>query len=147
MEIGTPSKRASWMHRIVSILKTGFIFSLVLYLVKANLFSDGGPYDILSLSIQGLLFGTFMEVVFYFGTEKMSTRQADRLRQSVVSILSDDEQIEVEGPVSMQNKIERAGGRIYLTNRRVVFQPNRFNIEPQQVSIPYRDIKEIENGI
>jgi membrane-anchored protein YejM (alkaline phosphatase superfamily) len=52
----------------------------------------------------------------------------------------DGEQIIKEGVANHKNKLEAAGGYLYLTDQRLLFQPHKFNFNSQQIEIPLGEV-------
>jgi hypothetical protein len=54
--------------------------------------------------------------------------------------LNPDESILKNGAANLQRGIETVGGRLYLTNRRLIFESHAFNVQRGATSIPLTDI-------
>jgi hypothetical protein len=54
--------------------------------------------------------------------------------------LNPDETILKNGAANLQMGIETVGGRLYLTNRRLIFESHAFNVQREATSIPLTDI-------
>lgn len=55
-----------------------------------------------------------------------------------------DENIMFETPANHFKGIEGVGGRLYLTNRRLIFKSHKLNIQNHQLSIDLSDIKHVD---
>ncbi len=58
--------------------------------------------------------------------------------------LQENEKIIKEGAANHFQGLESVGGKLYLTNRRVVFNSHNLNIQIHQISIPFNKIKKVE---
>ncbi len=83
--------------------------------------------------IQGVLFGS---VAGWFGNSK-SIMKGTEIR------LEENETILFEAPANHFKSIEAVGGKLYLTNSRLVFQSHKFNFQNHQLSIPLSNIAKV----
>ena len=85
-------------------------------------------------AIAGLLFGwltgLFSKSKFVSETTKIDT--------------DPDENILFDTPANHFKGIEGVGGRLYLTNRRLIFKSHKLNIQNHQLSIDLSDIKQVD---
>ncbi len=58
--------------------------------------------------------------------------------------LLENEDVEYESAANHQKNIETIGGKLYLTNERLVFEPHGLNIQKQKVKISLSDIYSVE---
>lgn len=63
-------------------------------------------------------------------------------KQTAIS-LEDGESVAYQGVANHFLNGEGRGGRLYLTNRRLVFQPHKFNFQREAISIPRADIASV----
>jgi hypothetical protein len=54
-----------------------------------------------------------------------------------------DEQIITEVPANLVRGVEAVGGRLMITNRRLLFQPHKINIQTWQTEILLRDVTQV----
>ena len=55
--------------------------------------------------------------------------------------LRDDEELVREGGANLQRGIETAGGRLYLTTQRLIFEAHALNVQSGRTIVPLRDIE------
>ena len=60
--------------------------------------------------------------------------------------LDKDEELVKEGAANLQKGIEVVGGKLYLTNRRILFIAHALNIQGGLTEVPLADIKSIDYG-
>src|SRR5947208_3077670 len=53
------------------------------------------------------------------------------------------EQIMAEAPANLMRGIEAVGGRLMITDQRLLFQPHSINIQGWQTEILFRDVTEV----
>jgi len=56
------------------------------------------------------------------------------------TILKKNEVLIKDGSANLQKNIETVGGKLYLTNERVIFEPHAFNVQSANVEIEIVDI-------
>ncbi len=59
--------------------------------------------------------------------------------------LKQDEQIIKQGAANLQKGLEAVGGKLYLTNQRLVFEAHRMNIQGGNTEINLSDIQSSKN--
>jgi hypothetical protein len=141
MEIGTKVIKLSWKYRIISAILTGLLYVGILMIF--DYFSDEELYSVNILIFQGIFFGVFMGLGFPYVTEKFGTRFTSKIGKNIKPELTQDEDIEIEGPANLFRGMEGVGGKIFLTNKKVIFKSHKINIQKGQTDIPYEDIHEI----
>ena len=57
--------------------------------------------------------------------------------------LQPDEVLVKESRANLQRGVESVGGHLYLTNRRLIFESHRFNVQRGATEIPLSDVAEI----
>lgn len=138
MEIGTTHKTMSLKNRIYFAIVATVLYTLTL--VVFDLLSETLFYDLKSLLFQGLLFGVFFGIGFPFINEMLISKFSKNISKNIHPTLSDVEHVEIEGPANMKRGIEAAGGKLFLTNKRMIFKSHAINIQTGQTEIPYTDI-------
>lgn len=134
MEIGTKSGRKFRIGAAIfsALVFTGFLF-LFDYLFE-NRFES-----IYSYIIQGVLFG----IIIGIGIPYISRKFSASIDKKVKPMLAKDEQIEIEGPANLMRKMEGVGGKIFLTDKRMIFKSHKYNIQNTQTEIPYGSIEDV----
>jgi hypothetical protein len=117
---------------------------------------DGNLQSIKSYLFQGISFGILMGIGLPYSLEKFGTKFTSQLGKNIQPELTQVEQIETEGPAHIFRRIEGVGGKLFLTNRKVIFKFHKLEIQKGQTDINYANISElikrktaklIENGI
>lgn len=85
-------------------------------------------------AISGVLFGWLMGL---FAKSKFVT-------ETTKIVIGPDENILFETPANHFKGIESVGGKLYLTNKRLVFKSHKLNIQNHQLSILLTDIENID---
>jgi len=154
MEIGTKTIKLKWKVKILNAILTGLLFVGIMCLMDYLL--DGNLKSLNSYLFQGAFFGIFMGLGFPYLFQKFGTKYASKLGKNINPELTQDEQIETEGPANIFRGIEGVGGKLFLTNKKVIFKSHKLNIQKGQTDINYTNISElikqktaklIENGI
>jgi len=140
MEIGTKHIKRNWKFRLIFALITGFIFSLLLYLQHLILGEE--VKNIYSYIFQGVFFGIFFELTFPTIIIKLG-KKLSSLSEKLKPKLIEGEVIESHGSANLFRGFESVGGILFMTNKRLIFNSHKFNLQTGQTSIDYSEIKEI----
>lgn len=122
-----------WKHAIYSGIAFGVLFALVFGFVQGWLpprSSTDVWVTVLTAVITGALFGTAMGM--FAGSKTVAQQTAIDLPEGEI--------VEYEGGANHFLNAEARGGRLYLTNWRLIFQPHRINLQGASVSIPRSDV-------
>jgi hypothetical protein len=141
MEIGNKMIKLNWKFRIVSAILTGILFVGIMCLM--DYFLDGEFQSMNSYLFQGIFFGIFMGIGFPYVTQKFGTKFTSKIGKNIKPELTQDENIEVEGPANLFRGMEGVGGKLFLTNKKVVFKSHKINIQTGQTEILFENISEI----
>lgn len=141
MQIGTKIKKRNWKFRIVSVFLTGLLFVGIMSLMDYWL--DGSFQSIYSYLFQGAFFGILMEISLPYINRKLVPKFASRLGKNIKPVLDDNELVEIEGPANLFRGMEGVGGKLFLTNKKVIFKSHKINIQKGQTDIEYNNITEI----
>ena len=141
MEIGTKLIKPSLKFRILFAIGTAIMFSFILWLF--DYFSDEKLYSINSLLFQGIFFGIFFGIGFPYINEKLAGKFSNKIGIKIKPELDAEEKIEIEGPSNLFRGMEGVGGKIFLTDKKLVFKSHKINVQKGQTNIEYKNIKEI----
>ena len=154
MEIGTQMIKLNWKYRIISAILAGLLYVGVLILF--DYFFGEKFYNTNNLIFQGFFFGIFTVIGFPYMIEKFGTKFTSKIGKNIKPELSKNENIEIEGPANLFRGMEGVGGKLFLTNKKVIFKSHKLNIQKGQTDINYENITElikrktaklIDNGI
>ena len=75
----------------------------------------------------------------------MSTRKHDADEDDEPDESDDalEEKAVRDGPANLQRGIESVGGRLFLTSRRLVFEPHGVNVQSRRLALRLRDIDDV----
>jgi len=141
MEIGTKLIKINWKYRVLFAIGTGLLYAFILWLF--DYFSDEKIYTTNSIIFQGIFFGLFFGIGFPYINQKLAGKFSNKIGHSIKPDLSPDETVEVEGPANLFRGIEGVGGKIFLTNKKLIFKSHKINIQTGQTDIAYADINQI----
>lgn len=133
--------KMNWKFRLIFAIGTGIFYTLMLWLF--DYFSDDNLYSTASLIFQGIGFGLLFGIGFPFINEKLAGKFSKKVGVKIKPNLETEEEIEIEGPANLFRGIEGVGGKIFLTNKKLIFKSHKINIQKGQTDIEYVDIKEI----
>ena len=139
---------------MASAVVTGLLFVGIMCFMDYWL--DGNFQSLYSYLFQGVLFGTLFGFGFPYLTEKLGKGFTSSIGKNIRPELTNDEEIEIEGPVNLFRGLEGVGGKMFLTNKKIIFKSHKINVQKGQTDIEYLNIKEltkqktaklIDNGI
>ena len=133
--------KLNWKFRIVSAILTGLLFVVIMSLMDYLL--NGSFKSLNSYLFQGIFFGIFMGIGFPYVTEKFGKKFTSKLGKNIKPELLENEKIEIEGPANLFRGMEGVGGKIFSTNKKVIFKSHKINIQKGQTDIEYENITEI----
>lgn len=141
MEIGNKMIKLSWKFKITSVILTALIFVGLLMLKDYIIENDF--QNIYSYILQGVLFGFFMGIALPYVTKKFGKSLTLSIVKNIKPELTENEEIENEGPANLFRGMEAVGGKLILTNKKIIFKSHKLNIQNGQTHIDYRDIENI----
>jgi hypothetical protein len=98
---------------------------------------------VVSEGIKAIIFS----LLFFSLGMKLMKKTADQLLKSIPKVeLSNDEKMLLEAGASHIKGIEAVGGKLTLTDKRLVFKSHRFNLQNHQQEIPINEIKAVSQG-
>jgi len=117
-----------------------FLFASILFAVfmaLPNLMWFNGVANVVMISVlQGIFYGFFMALfVTIFSNSAL-------VKKSATPPFELGEQIIHEGPANHFKGWEGVGGRLYLTNQRLIFKSHAFNFQNHTFSLPLHQIQD-----
>jgi hypothetical protein len=128
----------SWNKRLVQFAINGGAFGLLLFLTQ--FFLDREALNLKSILFQSVFFGAFMTLLFPYLFGKFAVS----LGKNINPDLDLDEEIESLGPANLFRGKEAVGGKLFLTNEKLIFKSHKLNIRTGQTDIPYEAIRDIQ---
>jgi hypothetical protein len=122
----------SWKQRIIAMFFTALFYGIVTYFLNTN-------RSLESAILQGVIFGALFMLLFPWTLEKMIGKRVD----TILPELLENEKIEEEIFANLFRGIEGVGGKIFLTNERLIFKSHSLNIQKGQTNIDYSEISSV----
>ncbi|MGB1269687.1 MAG: GRAM domain-containing protein [Flavobacteriaceae bacterium] len=141
MKIGTKLIKPSLKFRIVFAIGTAVMYAFILWLFDS--FSEEELYSIKNLLFQGVFFGVFFGIGFPYINEKLAVKFSNKVGIKIKPELGAEEKIEIEGPANLFRGMEGVGGKIFLTDKKLIFKSHKINIQKGQTNIEYKNIKDV----
>lgn len=123
----------TWKQRISSMFFTTIIYGAVLFLFDRN-------QNINSIIFQAIFFGVLFVLIFPWAMKKILGKRVN----NIVPELLDEEEIEEEIFANLFRGVEGVGGKIFLTNQRLIFKSHSFNIQKGQTNLEYSIISSVQ---
>jgi hypothetical protein len=133
--------KLNWKYRILTGVLTGFLFIGLMSLMDYLL--DGNLQSIKSYLFQGIFFGIFMGIGLPYVSEKFGNKLTSKLGKKINPKLTQFENIELEASANLFNGIEAVSGKLFLTNKKLIFNSHKINIQKGQTNIEYDNMSEI----
>ncbi len=143
MEIGTTAQKPNLKIRIIMGITGASVFAFSLYLINTYVFNQ--PESISYYLIQAIVFGLLMSSVLPWALQKFGKKAVSTFGKTVNIQLGDTEYVEYEGPANLFRGLEGVGGKLVMTNEKVIFASHNFNIQKGQTDIYYEDIINVES--
>lgn len=123
----------TWKQRISSMFFTSIIYGAVLFLFDRN-------QNINSIIFQAIFFGVLFVLIFPWAMKKMLSKKVNNIKPDLLN----NETVEEEIFANLFRGIEGVGGKIFLTNERLIFKSHSLNIQKGQTDINYSDIVSVD---
>lgn len=131
------SPKQNWKYIAVLALFSGVIFIAILYLLDSLSGVKSKPWYV--LIVEGIIFAVIYGLLFYLMTEKL----IPALTKSIKPKLIDHEKKGSDSPASLLRGFEKVGGKLFLTNKRLIFKPHKLNIHRKQINFELEQISEV----
>ncbi|MGM0635925.1 MAG: GRAM domain-containing protein [Bacteroidota bacterium] len=140
MKLEGQPKKMSLKHRIIFALSSAVFYSFMLWLIYG--FYDDS-YKIEAILIQGVLFGIFFGIGFPYLNHKLAEKVTHKTLKKIQLELVENEEVLITGPANLFRGMEAVGGKLFLTNKRLVFIAHKMNFHKGQTDIYLSDIQSI----
>jgi hypothetical protein len=124
----------STKQKIFLYLGSGLLFAILFALIGYLL---GKEFTWETFTFNILFFG----FIFGFGFTFLAKRLSRHTLQSIKMELTPGEQILQEAPANLFRGFEGVGGKLLLTNKRLVFKSHKLNIQTGETSLFFEDIE------
>ncbi|MDN5215134.1 GRAM domain-containing protein [Fulvivirgaceae bacterium BMA12] len=126
----------SLKHKVIFSLISGFTFAILNSLTNYFFLDKGFSWGIFSSNL--IFFGLFFGLTFLW----FMKRQTNRLMEKIQIQLKDQEEIKHEGPANLFRGIEGVGGKLLLTDQRLIFKSHKMNIQSGETQLLLDEIKQ-----
>jgi len=133
----------SWKHKILFGTIMALMHTILLFLI--NKISGDAP-NLKSLFMQGFFMGLFFILLFPYIMKRTAKKLAKKVDILVKDIISSPEEIIYDGGANQILEKEGVGGKLFITNQRVLFISHKYNIQKGTTSIPLNNITSIEKN-
>lgn len=133
--------KLNWKYKIFSGLVLGVIYLGVLLIFNNS--SDGEVYSLNSMIFQAVFFGFFMGIGFPYASDKFASGFVFAIGKNIKPTLTENELVDIEAPANLFRGMEGVGGKLFLTNKRIIFNSHKFNIQKGQTEIDYENISDV----
>ncbi len=142
MEIKAGFDHFNWKQKSIFAVVIGSLHAFLLWLIDQ--FIDNDFQTPTGLLFQGVFFGLFMGFGMPYLMSKFPKILTSNLGKNITPELGEEEQIQVTGPANLFKGVEGVGGKLFLTNKNIIFKSHKLNIQTGQTTIPYNDIVDLK---
>jgi hypothetical protein len=129
--------KLNWKQITLLGISTTSLYGLILYVLN----TDQGVYSIV---MQSLIYGVSMTLFFIFLFPFMMKKILEKKIDNIKPELLETEKLEEEIFANLFRGLEGVGGKIFLTNQRLIFKSHSFNIQKGQTNIEYSIISSVQ---
>lgn len=141
MEIGAKNTSLNKKFNIILGILSGIFFGSLMALMD---YAIGGKLETVSkYVIMGGSYGIVMGIGFPFFSTKLVRLFSTKITPKIKPDLVSDEHILAHGPANLYRGIEGVGGKLFLTESKLIFKSHHINIQKGQTDICYAHIKSI----
>ncbi|WP_299015643.1 GRAM domain-containing protein [uncultured Polaribacter sp.] len=125
--------KMNWKQITLLGISITFLYGLILYLLNTSQSLD-------AIIKQSLIYGVAMTLFFIFLFPWMMKKLVGKRINTIQPELLENEMVNDEIFANLFKGIEGVGGKIFLTNERLIFKSHSLNIQKGQTNIKYSDI-------
>ena len=129
--------KLNWKQITLLAVSTTLLYGLILYLLNT-------AQSIQMIITQAVIYGVSMTLFFIFLFPWFMKKLVGKRIDNIKPELLENEKIEEEIFANIFRGLEGVGGKIFLTNERLIFKSHSLNIQKGQTNIKYSDIVEVE---
>ena len=131
--------KINWKSRILYAILTGLLYGVILYLI--SYFNNDVSYSFKQFVFQTIFFGAFFGIGFPFLLNRIITQLIAKIKTPEIN---NPEKIILEGRANLfRGRFIAIGGKLLLTNKRLIFNSHKYNIQNSEISINLDEISEI----
>lgn len=130
--------KISLKHKLVFSLYSGLSFAILNSLMSYFIMDEVFRWEkfVLNLLFFGLLFG--------FGYWYVMQIMSAKLLSKIDVTLTEGETVKYEGGANLFRGVEGVGGKLVLTDQRLIFKSHKFNLQSGETQIPVEEIREVK---
>ncbi|SEI79916.1 GRAM domain-containing protein [Cyclobacterium xiamenense] len=134
--------RTDWKYRLMLAFQMGVLYTLGIWAM--DYFSGETRYSPEGLLVRGLFFGLSFGLVFPFIFNRLGGAVYSKIGAGIHPVLEQGEEIQREAPATLFKGMEGVGGKLFLTNKKLIFKSHALNIQKGQTDIDYKTISGVE---
>ena len=127
----------TWKQKGCMLFSTTIGYGLILFVLNSN-------QNIEEIAIQAVFYGVFITLFFIFLFPWFMKKLVGNRIENIHPELLENEKVEEEIVANLFRGIEGVGGKIFLTNQRLIFKSHSLNIQKGQTNIDYSEISSVE---
>ncbi len=124
-------------HKIVFSMLSGLTFAILTSLM--NYLFLHKDFNWVSFLFAFISFGLFFGLSYFYLMNKITST----FMRKILIKLNENEVMKHEGPANIFRGIEGVGGKLLLTDKRLIFKSHKLNIQSGETELLVEDIKEV----
>ncbi len=127
----------TWKQKTYMLFLTTVVYGLTLYILNSN-------QSVKEIVIQAIIFGVLMTLFFIFLFPWVMRKIVGGRIDNIKPALLEEEKLEEEIFANLFRGIEAVGGKLFFTNKRLIFKSHSLNIQKGQTNISFSEINNLE---
>jgi len=131
----------TWKHKIIFGLVMSILHALMLLWIH-QITNDIPNYN--SIVFQGVVMGIFYVFLFPYLIKRTANKLSKKVDLEVKNIIVSPEEIIFDGGANQIKGKEGVGGKLFITNKRILFVSHKYNIQNGTTSINPTDVTSVD---
>ncbi|MDX6745739.1 GRAM domain-containing protein [Polaribacter sp. PL03] len=127
----------TWKQKTYILFSTTVVYGLMLYILNSN-------QNLKEIIIQAIIFGVLMTLFFIFLFPWVMRKIVGESLDNIAPALLEGETLKEEIFANLFRGIEAVGGKLFFTNKRLIFKSHSLNIQKGQTDISFIEIINVE---
>lgn len=128
------------MKKLIEAIRFGWPVTVGSIVVQAVVFGSFSAQVVIAAIITGLLFGFSTVILKPYFRKFGQTQLVDKIKIDI----AENERVILEGGANHLVKSEAVGGKLLLTDKRIIFKSHKFNIQNHEQSFLLNDLRDVK---
>lgn len=124
-------------QKLLFCFTSGLLFAMINSLTNLLLLDKAFRWELFVFN------AVFFGLIFGFGFLYFMKRSTSSMMKHIQVELEENEQLQHEGAANLFKGVESVGGKLVLTNRRLIFKSHRFNFQTGETAFSWEEIDDV----